>query len=494
MKTGLRLPWLKPLMKKFPQAEVFLVGGMVRDILLHRESKDIDLVVRGVRLEPLIAFLKTHGKVDVVGKIFGVIKFAYKNQPSIDIALPRTEASGNSGAYRDVIVHFQHDMPLEADLSRRDFTINAMAVNIASGAVTDPFGGRTDLKNKIIRAVGKPEVRFQEDYTRLLRALRFACQLGFDIEPTTARSIKKLLTHINETDENNARKVPHELVGREFVKSLVANPTRFLDLWDSFGAFKHVAPELLKMHKCPQPKNFHSEGDVWAHTRLALEHLHGKSYRAFAKKLPKIYKAPLVASATQYVATLLHDIAKPLTIQTPKKDGVDRIRFTGHDVQGAVVARVMCERLKVSSVEGHNVDMDLVAWLIERHLLAVQADVLSMKETTIEKYFLRDISKGRELLTMLFADGSGTVPSDKKNSEKHVDAVLKRVRRLIKTRGATESLIPPLVSGTDIMIALKLKPGPEIGLLLSLAREAQLSGRVKNKPQTLAFLKKASGL
>ncbi|MCX6781320.1 MAG: HD domain-containing protein [Candidatus Magasanikbacteria bacterium] len=494
IKTNLSLPWLKPLAKTFPNAEVFLVGGMVRDILLKRESKDIDLVVRGVPMPKLIAFLKKFGNVDVVGKTFGVIKFAEKIRggfaPAIDIALPRTEIAGGSGAYRDVAVNFQFDLPIEDDLSRRDFTINAMALNLATGALTDPFGGCVDLRAKKIRAVGKPATRFAEDYTRMLRALRFACQLNFTIEPATTTAIKKSIARVNDTIDSGERKVPYELIGRELVKSLVSNPVRCMELWDSFGAFKHVAPELLAMHKCPQPKNYHNEGDVWQHSVLALKNLHGAPYKKFIKKLPPIFNAPAVASPTQYVATMLHDVAKPLTIQTPKKDGVDRIRFTGHDTEGAKVARVIAERLKLSSVEGFNINTDLLVWLVEHHLLAVQADVRDMKETTIEKYFLRDIDRGRELLTMLFGDGSATIPSNKKDKKRHLDDVLARIRNLLKTRGGRQELPAALIDGNEIMAALKIAPGPRIGELLMTVREAQLSGKIKTKIQALAFLKK----
>lgn len=233
---------------------------------------------------------------------------------------------------------------------------------------------------------------------------------------------------------------------------------------------------------------------MWQHTKLAVQNLHGKPYQQFLKKLPSIYKAPKKASATQYVAVLLHDIAKPLTIQTPKKDGVDRIRFTGHDTQGGQVARTMAERLKLSSVEGHNIDVDLMVWLIEHHLLAVQADVADLKETTLERYFLRNIDHGRELLTMLFGDGSATIPAKSQTKKRHVDLVLERLQKLVKMHGKKQSVIPALLDGTDIMRELKLKPGPQIGEMLALAREAQLTGRVKTKSQAIELLKKSSGL
>ncbi len=491
MKHGLKFSWAKPLLRAYPDAQIFLVGGMVRDILLRRPSKDVDLVVRGVPLEDLISFLETYGSVDVVGKTFGVIKFApQKGGAQIDIALPRTEVPGGTGAYRDVEVYAAHTLPIEKDLARRDFTINAIALDLATDKLIDPFGGRADLRAKKLRAVGKPAERFQEDYTRILRGLRFACQLNFAIEPKTAAAMKKLMPRVNDVTKNGERLVPYELVGREFMKSLIANPARFMELWDKFGAFATVAPELLTMHKCPQPKNYHSEGDVWKHTVVAVSNLHGTPYRRFIKLLPRIYKAPLKATPTQYIATLLHDVAKPLTIQTPKKDGVDRIRFTGHDVVGGRVGRQIMERLKLSSVEGCNVDVDLAVWLIDHHLLAVQADVADLKETTIEKYFVRDLNAGRELLTMLFSDGSATIPSAGFPKKKHVHAVLARVKKLLRGRGPMQKVIEPLLDGTEIMSALKIAPGPRVGELLELLREAQLSGKLSTKLQAIDFLKK----
>lgn len=474
-----KIPFAKNLRAAFPQAEIFLVGGMVRDLLLGRASKDVDLVVRGVPLPRLISFLKKSGRVDVVGKTFGVIKFN-----GIDIALPRTEIAGGSGAYRDFVTHSKHDLPLVEDLSRRDFTINAMALNIFTGELVDPFGGAADLKKKIIRAVGKPADRFAEDHTRVLRALRFACQLNFKIDPTTWRALKKSVTKINGV-------VPPELIGREFLKSLVANPEMFMKLWDESGAFKQVAPELLLMHKCPQPKNYHNEGDVWKHTVLALKNIHGAPYKKFIKKLPTLYKASAPASPTQYVATLLHDVAKPLTIQTPKKDGVDRIRFSGHDNVGATVTRTFCERLRLSSVEGLNVDTELAAWLVDHHLLAVQAEVATLKETTIEKYFLRDLTRGRELLTMLFADGSATIPARPKDKARHLDQVLARIKKILGARGPVPKIPKPLVDGKLIMREFKISPGPKIGELLEFAREAQLSGRAKTKTEILKLIRRA---
>lgn len=492
---ALNLPWLKNLRREFPVAEVFLVGGMVRDLLLRRLCKDIDLVVRGVPLTKLQKFLQAHGRVDLVGKNFGVLKFIGKNGVATDIALPRTEVCGGSGAYRDTTAHFNEHLPLEADLARRDFTINALALDLFSSKIIDPHNGQADLRAKIIRAVGNPAERFQEDYTRLLRGLRFACQLNFNIEPKTAAALKKLLPHLFETNAAGNRKVPPEIIGREFLKSLVAQPRRFLELWEKFGALKLVAPELLKMHKCPQPKNYHTEGDVWQHTVLALEKLQSKEYQKFQRVLPPIYATPKTATPTALVAALLHDVAKPLTIKTPKKDHTDRIRFTGHDEQGAVVARAICERLKLSAVENLPVDIETVAWLVEHHLVVVHSKVAILKETTIERYFLRDLNRGRELLTLMFADGEATVPQPRYlSSARHIVAVIARIKKLLRRNKQGRQIVADrLLNGDEIMHAFKLSPSAKIGEMLNCVREAQLTNKIKTKTQALKFLTRAFG-
>src|SRR3989339_690187 len=176
-------------------AKVYLVGGAVRDLILARPTKDYDLVVGGVEAAALEHWLMEHGQVNLVGKTFGVFKW----QPAgwageaIDVALPRTEhVSVGSGQYRDFKIQSQPDLPIEDDLLRRDFTINALALDLENNNLIDPSRGLSDIKKGIIRTVGKPEKRFKEDLSRTLRGLRQACQLNFKIEPTTLEAITLL--------------------------------------------------------------------------------------------------------------------------------------------------------------------------------------------------------------------------------------------------------------------------------------------------------------
>ncbi|MFC1687179.1 hypothetical protein ACFL0L_01210, partial [Patescibacteria group bacterium] len=265
--------FLTKLEKKFPQAEFFLVGGMVRDILLNRKSKDYDFVIRNVPLRTLLAELKKLGRVDLVGKTFGVLKFIPKKSTlgePIDIALPRVDHAFGTGGYKDVKTQSDPKLPIEEDLLRRDFTINALAFDIKKKLLIDPSTGQKHLINKQVQTVGDPLERFHEDFTRMLRCIRFACQLDFSIEKKTWQTIPKLVHHFSEKRDNNYI-VPREVIAQEMIKSYVAHPVKAFDLFDQSGITKELMPELLTMKKCPQPHNYHIEGDVWNHTRLTLE-------------------------------------------------------------------------------------------------------------------------------------------------------------------------------------------------------------------------------
>lgn len=235
---------LKRWSGELPGSRWHVVGGAVRDALLGRALGDIDILVAGVEPVALARFLEERGSVDFVGRTFGVFKFTSKEDGlHLDIALPRREKPANTGGYRDVTTHADPHMPIEEDLARRDFTINAMAWEAAGGTLIDPHGGQADLEKKIIRAVGDAATRFQEDYTRMLRALRFAVQLDFGVDAATWDALREGMTHVNET-RHGQRLVPYELVSRELVKSLEAAPIRASELWTDAGATEALLPAL----------------------------------------------------------------------------------------------------------------------------------------------------------------------------------------------------------------------------------------------------------
>ncbi len=236
---------LRAWSQELPGSRWYVVGGAVRDALLGRVIKDVDVLVAGVAPEDLVAFLEARGAVDYVGRVFGVFKFASREGGiRIDIALPRRERSAGTGGYRDVAAQSDPGLPIEDDLARRDFTINAMAWDATEGVIVDPFGGVADLGRKMLRAVGDAETRFLEDCTRMLRALRFSCQLGFVIEPLTWGALGRLMPRIEGVREGE-RLVPYELIARELLKSLEADPGRAVEMWRGSGAFRAFLPELV---------------------------------------------------------------------------------------------------------------------------------------------------------------------------------------------------------------------------------------------------------
>jgi len=479
--------------------EIFLVGGAVRDIILGRPVKDIDILARGVKITELEKELKKLGEVNLVGKRFGVLKFlpkamglprldkigARNDRKEIDIALPRTDFSFGTGVYRDFKVKYDPNLPVESDLERRDFTINAMAYNIYNGRIVDPFGGMGDLKKKIIRAVGKPEARFKEDYSRMLRAIRFSMQLGFKIETKTWEAIKKHIGHINDTippapsvtkggkREVAERKVPYEVIASEFLRSFNVAPVETVKKYLECGALAKLLPELLMMKKCSQPKEHHSEGDVLTHTLLALENINSKMFK-------KYFKEPV--SLTTKVAILFHDVGKP-----PAKKKMDgRTVFYNHDKIGAELAGKILNRLKLSAPPEVGVNIDEIAWLIENHLLFFYAPPDKMKKTTVEKYLFHKNFSGTAHMQLFLADAMATKPE--KNATDFTR--FKAAYKLWKSLQGKQTQAPPksFLDGNEIMKTLKIAPGPKVGEVLNLLREEQLQGRIKDKKSAKKFI------
>lgn len=477
-------PFIKQLFKVFPKAEVFLVGGAVRDIILNRETKDYDLVIRNVSKNQLEKFLSKQGKVNLVGKKFGVFKFVPKGWKGteIDIALPRTEHSIHfSGAYKDFKIKSNAKLRIEDDLNRRDFTINAMAYQLISekqqagkpaNSLIDPFNGMKDLKAKKIRAVGDVKKRFKEDYSRMLRAIRFACQLDFKIEAKTwveiKKEIKKLIKKID-----SGQIIPYEVIAKELFKAVGQNPILAIKLLDESGAIKVLMPELLKMKKCPQPKNFHSEGDVWKHTILALQKLEDKKFKTE-------FKGQKITPEVIW-GVIFHDLGKPYTIIH-----ADRIRFNNHDTVAARKFKEIANRLKLSSA---GLDVDVAEKIISKHMLPVHAKVAAMKDTTIEKYFFNPDFPGQELMMLIFADISATVPPNGKPDFSTYKKLKARINKLRKKSRNKKDLPKPLVTGHDLIKKFKLESGPKIGELLAILRETQLKGKIKTKANGLKYIK-----
>jgi len=485
--------FINVLRKKYPGSEVFLVGGAVRDALLNRPNKDFDFLIKGIELKDLQSTLEELGRVDLVGKVFGVLKFIPKEQEevfrdgryeAIDIALPRTEHSFLSGGYKDFEIKSNPHLNLEEDLQRRDFTINALALFIGDDVedhiLIDLYDGLYDLENGIIKTVLNPVSRFKEDYSRMLRCIRFSCQLGFEIEGNTLKTIEKNVRFLMEKHDEEWI-VPRETIAKELLKAFYADPLRAFDIFDSLKIFEVLIPEVNNMKGCPQPLEYHNEGDVFEHTRLLLKNLLSEEFeKTFFGKKPDV---------ELILALLFHDIGKPPTIKTPGKDGTDRIRFDEHDDTGARMAVNIIDRLKLESQpEGSplHVSAKNIEWLIKKHLILLN-DPRKMKSSTIEKYFFNENVPGKKLLKLCYCDMKSSTNSDQFADMSNFDVIKQRIEE-IASRAKTEELPKSLLDGNEIMSLFNIKQGPQVGKILDLLREKQLDGELVSKEEAKIFL------
>ena len=481
------------LTKLFPEAEMYLVGGMVRDIARGEESADYDFVIKDVPTNTIQKKLSTVGKVELVGKTFGVYKWKPEGEKfHVDIALPRTDHAFGTGGYKDVDVQFDHTLHIHKDLERRDFTVNAVALRLNDGEIFDPYNGLKDIQENILRAVGDPHTRFKEDYSRLLRGIRFTCQLNFSLEPKTSEALVQYILRLNDTLEDGTWKVPRELVAKEMLKAFVANPIKALDSYDRYGALKLLLPEVCDMKGCEQPPNWHSEGDVYVHTKLAISNIFSQefthefntSFEALSKEKPK-------TAALVIFAILFHDLGKPPTMQTPEKDGTDRIRYNNHDSVGAQLAGDICERLALSAPEKHGINCGDLVWIVRNHMVHVMGEITEMKNTTIEKYFFNDNVPGDALIMTMWADASATIQEETKGpSFSGYNALLKKLAEVRMFLDDRDRLPEALLNGNEIMKALKLPSSPELGTIIEALREEQLTGNISTPEEALVFIKK----
>jgi len=313
---------VRELIKSLPHSRVFLVGGSLRDVLLGGKAKDFDVAITGATPEEVHNALSQFKDARVIfaGATFPVFKFRpTPERAELDIALARTERSTGGGSLQDFETNYDSSVTIEDDLSRRDFTWNAMALDLDSGVLIDPHGGIDDLKSGLVRTVGNALERFEEDRTRALRGIRFAVKLGFKFDPATWEAIKTFAPRMNEQNEGGEVILKRELVGQEFVRSFSANTVKTLDLYDQSGMFESLMPEINVLKYIQQRPDFHPEGDVYIHTVKALQSL------------------PRDTSLTITLSVLLHDIGKATKFQVYDRETKAQIPLD-------VTPRIFCER------------------------------------------------------------------------------------------------------------------------------------------------------
>ncbi|RPI22172.1 MAG: CCA tRNA nucleotidyltransferase [Acidobacteria bacterium] len=406
-------------------------GGVVRDLLLGNRVSDIDIATSAVPADIERLFPRTIA----VGKQFGVMIVVIDSN-NYEVATFRTEGGYMDGRHPSSV----RFTGAEEDARRRDFTVNALFLDPIAGVIIDYAGGIADLDRRVIRTVGSPADRLDEDKLRVLRAVRFACQLGFQIEARTYDEVKR--------QAGNLLRVSWERIRDELLKILSGPaPARGLDLLSDSGILDVILPEVAAMRGVPQPPEFHPEGDVFVHTRLMFE------------------KGAPVSDPNLALAVLLHDVGKPPTYTVR-----ERIRFDGHDQKGAEMAEIICRRLRLPGN-----DIEEVTELVREHLRFIP--VHQMRESTLKRFLRKEnIQKHLELHRLDCLASHGELTS--------YNFCLEKLEEFSR-----EAMRPePLINGHDL-IAMGLAPGPLFSEMLAEIEDQQLEGKITTRDEALAWIR-----
>jgi putative nucleotidyltransferase with HDIG domain len=412
-----------------------LAGGCVRDRLMGRQPKDWDVATDA---DPQ-AVMQLFERTIPVGVKFGIV-IVVLEEGQYEVARFRRDGLYLDGR-RPEGVEFSGP---EADARRRDFTINGMFSDPVTGELIDYVGGREDIERRLIRAIGDPDQRFAEDYLRMLRAVRFAARFSFEIEAETFAAIRSRAGKIGEI---SAERIRDELT-RILTEGQAA---RGMQLLLEAGLLEVLLPEVAAMDGVAQPEQFHPEGDVWTHVKLALEKLEDPE--------------PTLAWGT-----LLHDIGKP-----PTYEESDRIRFNGHDAVGAQMARAVCGRLRMSNDATERICQLVAHHMRFRHVGEMRAGKL--KRFLREEYF-------PELMELHRVDCLAC----------HAQLDLYDFCRERLAEAGEEELRPQrLLTGREL-IEMGFPPGRLFREILDALEEEQLEGRVVDREQAEAFVLRRFGI
>ena len=459
----------------------YLIGGYVRDSLMGQASADIDIAVTGkapeIAREVAVAFGGKFVLLDAANEVARVVLPQEEDRLCLDFSTLRGK--------------------IEEDLALRDFTINAIALDLeglgddfSAVKVIDIFGGQRDLEQGIVRAVSQ-EV-FDQDAARLLRAARLAAELGFTIDSATEALIRHR-SHLVAT-------VAGERVQEELYRLLdppqAASSLRYLD---DLGLLSAVIPELAPSRKATQPKEHY--WDVFDHsieTVAAVElvlrangwqHQRDKILAvapwspALAQHFGQVIGSGHTRKTLLKLAALLHDIAKP---QTKFVDEGGRIRFFGHAQEGAAMARHVLERLRFSAKETKTVET-----VIRHHLRPMQMSDNGMpSRRAIYRYFRDTDEEGIDTLFLSLADHLATrgPQLDLAQWEQHAEIVQYVLTERFREEGV---VFPPrLITGHDLIAVFGMSPGPGIGELLEVVREAQAAGEIASSEEALSFVRR----
>ena len=428
------------LLRRLQEAghEAYLVGGCVRDELRGMAPQDYDMATSARPEEVEALFPQTHA----VGKSFGVI-LVVEHGHTFEVATFRAESDYTDGRRPNTVTFSD----AQTDASRRDFTVNGLFMDPRSDTVHDWGGWQEDLEKRRLRTIGHPTERFNEDHLRLLRAVRLAAQLDFEIDPATFAAVRDMADHITRV---SAERIRDELL-KLFRPPYAA---RGLDLLHESGLLAQVLPELLPTVTCEQSPDYHPEGTVYDHIRLMLS------------------KLPAEASVELPWTALLHDIAKPVT-QSECEEG--RIHFYGHEKIGADMAQQILQRLRFP-----NVEIEAIVQTVRYHMQF--KDAPKMRKATLRRMLMRptfELELEQHRLDCLGSHG--------------LMDIYDFIREQQTVLQEKPLLLEPLISGRDL-IELGIEPGPALGQLLDAVREQQLAETFSTREEALAWAKEKADL
>ena len=418
----------------------YFVGGCVRDLLLGTPPQDYDIATSAHPEQVMSLFPNTIA----VGAQFGVVLVVVPLEGTenskpihVEVATYRSDVGYSDGRHPDAVRYSETG---QEDVQRRDFTINGLLLDPLNNEVLDYVGGRSDLERKIIRTIGDPGQRLREDKLRMMRAVRFAARLDYEIEPNTMSAILDLAREIHQ--------VSRERIRDELDKMITEGHARqCFELLDTTGLLVELLPEVSALKGVEQPPQFHPEGDVWIHTLLLLEGLEKGCSTSLAW------------------GVLLHDIGKPPTFRIAP----DRIRFDQHAEVGTRMTEEICRRLRFS-----NDITEQITTLVANHMRF--GDVKKMKESTLKR-FMR-LPRFQEHLELHRLDCSAS----------HRDLSLYEfVREKLENTTEEEIHPTPLITGRDL-IAHGWKPGPQFRTMLQAVEDAQLEGALHTREEAMSFV------
>jgi len=412
----------------------YFVGGIVRDMLLDKESKDIDIVTSALPDVVDSLFKRTHH----IGAAFGIINVV-EQDINFEVATFREEREYMDGRHPEEVI-YTTDPRLDA--IRRDFTINGMFYDPITEEIFDFVNGKEDLKKGIIRTIDDPEIRFREDFLRMLRAVRFANRFDFKLDENTANAIKELNSKVT--------KLSAERVRDELTKMITGpHPDQSIIMLDNLGILQHILPEVCALKGVEQPKKYHPEGDVFIHTMLMLKEM----------------SSPALELAW---SILLHDIGKPATYSVDDK-GIEH--FYRHESKGAVIAETIMKRLRFSKKE-----TKAVVECTQNHMRMFSADKMrpaKWKRILAHEHFSLEL----ELHRIDLISSNGDMETYHLMAER------------MKEFENNGELPPPLLTGQDL-IKQGIKPGPNFSKILNELQDHQLDGSITTKDAAIEFVKR----